>query len=186
MNAYTAAILVFAVLALAAAWLGWNYLRLRGTRVVTCPDTQKKVAVDIDALAAATTAAVGSPRFHVHGCTHWPEKRDCGQTCLAEISDSPVDCLVRTQVSRWYVGKKCAVCQRPAVEVDWYERRPGLVSPDGHLALWHEVRAEDLDDILRSYKPVCFDCYVAETFRRTHPDLVVDNPHASPPPGRAN
>ena len=31
---------------------------------------------------------------------------------------------------------------------------------------------------LATHRAVCFDCSVAETFRREHPELVLDNPWA--------
>jgi hypothetical protein len=46
----------------------------------------------------------------------------------------------------------------------------------GKARPWEEVPAETLPDVLASHRPVCFDCYVSETFRRDHPELVLDNP----------
>ncbi len=184
----TSYILVIA-LALVFVYLGARfsraYFRLRGTRVVTCPTDHSHAAVDIDARKAATTAVFGSPTFALTSCSHWPERHACGRECLREIEASPVDCLVRTRLAAWYAGRSCVQCQRAFGEIDWYERRPALLSPDGLTRVWSDVDPAHLDDVLRVCKPVCFDCHVAETFRRTHPELVLDNPYSSLPPGRS-
>jgi hypothetical protein len=161
------------------------YFRLKGERVVTCPADQTKAAVDISTGKAAAAAVFGSPAFTLTTCSHWPERRGCGQACVSQIEAAPIDCLVRTHLTRWYEGKTCAVCHRPIGEIDWYERRPAVRRPDGITEAWKDVDAVQLDDILRTHVPVCFDCHVAETFRRTHPELVLDNRYAAPPPGRA-
>ncbi len=161
------------------------YVRLRGTRVVTCPADQSKAAVEVNARKAATGALFGSPTFALTACSHWPDRHDCGQQCLNEIQAAPMDCLVRTHLTKWYEGRKCALCQRAFGTIEWHERHPALLAPDTRTLSWSDVEAARLDDVLRTHKPVCFDCHVAETFRRTHPELVLDNPHAAPPPGRA-
>jgi hypothetical protein len=164
---------------------GRAYIRLRGTRVITCPADQTRAAVDVSAGKAAATAMLGSPSFTLTSCSHWPERRGCGQQCLSQIDAAPIDCLVRTQLTAWYKDKTCALCRRPVGTIDWYERAPALLAPDGRTLPWSAVEAARLDDILRTHVPVCFDCHVAETFRRTHPELVLDNPFGAAPPGRA-
>lgn len=184
-----AAYIVVAAIAIALIYAGVRfsraYFRLRGERVVTCPADQTKAAVDINAGRAAAGAVFGSPAFHLTTCSHWPERSGCGQQCISQIESSPIDCLVRTQLGNWYQGKACAVCQRSVGEIDWYERRPALLAPDGFTVAWSDVDGTHLEDVLRTHKPVCFDCHVAEAFRRTHPELVLDNRYASPPPGRS-
>ncbi len=183
------AYLVIAAIALVLIYFGVRfgraYFRLRGERVVTCPADQTKAAVDISAGKAAAGAAFGSPTFSLTACSHWPERKDCGRQCVSQIEAAPIDCLVRTHLTTWYHDKACAICHRPVGEIDWYERRPAMLGSDGVTVVWADVDAVHLDDVLRTHKPVCFDCHVAETFRRTHPELVLDNRYASPPPGRA-
>jgi len=181
--------LIVAIIALVIACLGVRfslaYFRLRGTRVVSCPADHTQAAVDISARKAAAGAMVGKGSFTLTSCSHWPERQGCGQRCLSQIEASPIDCLVRTHLTAWYEGRTCALCLRPVGRIDWYERSPALLAPEGRTLAWSEVDAAHLDDILRTHKPVCFDCHVAETFRRTHPELVLDNPYAAPPPGRS-
>jgi hypothetical protein len=60
------------------------YLRFRGRRKVTCPETHGAVEVSVDAWHAAATALPGPPRMYVTDCTRWPERERCGQTCMAD------------------------------------------------------------------------------------------------------
>ena len=172
-------LVVFAVVLLGVAALAFvmrRYVRLRGTRVVSCPETNDAVAVEIDAGRAALTGAFGKAQFDLTGCTRWPERRDCGRECLAQIEEAPMDCLVRTKLAAWYADKSCAMCGKPFGAVDWVAHRPALMKSAGALLQWQDVKAEELSDVVASHRPVCWDCYVAETFRREHPELVIDNP----------
>ena len=85
-----------------------EYVKMRGARVIACPDNQQPAAVTVDARHAAFTAAGGHEHLRLDSCSRWPEKAGCGQECLKQIETQPMDCLVRTQVSRWYTDKACA------------------------------------------------------------------------------
>jgi hypothetical protein len=39
-----------------------------------------------------------------------------------------------------------------------------------------------MSDVMRTHEAICWDCHVAETFRRQRPDLVLDNPFAKQAP----
>lgn len=151
------------------------YVRIRGKRVVTCPETGDSVAVEVNALRAV----VGAP-LRLQECTRWPERQGCGQECLQQIESSPEGCLVRTIVRNWYRDKVCALCSRPLGQIDWYEHQPCILSPDRKILRWSEVRPESIPQFLETHAPVCWNCEVAESFRRQHPELVVDRePHKS-------
>ena len=62
-----------------------TYSRFRGVRLVSCPETQAQVKVELDATQAAVTAAVGPPEVRVKRCARWPEHADCGQECVAAM-----------------------------------------------------------------------------------------------------
>jgi hypothetical protein len=176
--------LVIALVALAVVAAGVvvarRYRQLRGTRVVSCPETHEAVGVEVDVGRAALTGAFGKTRFELTDCSRWPEHHDCGRGCLAQIEAAPVDCLVRTKLTAWYEGRSCAVCGRPIGPIDWTQQhRPGLATPDHMTIGWDEVRAERLAETLATHRPVCWNCYVTETFRRQHPELVLDNPWRS-------
>lgn len=162
---------IVVAIVLMAAWLGRRYFALRGTRIVECPETKAPAAVDIH----AAQAAIGQ-HFSLSDCSRWPEKQSCARECLAQIERAPAECLVHTVVTKWYVGKDCVVCHKPLGKIDWLERKPGLVEASGRARPWPDVPAEQLPQALAHEQPICFDCYVAATFRREHPELVLDNP----------
>jgi hypothetical protein len=161
--------------------LGRAYLRLRGERVVTCPENQARVGVEIDAVGGALTAAVGGSRVRLQDCTRWPDRVGCDQACLSQIEASPDGCLARGLLTRWYADRACLLCGAPFGEIHWHDHRPALRSPEGRTLAWAEVDVESLPDVLESHQPVCWSCHVAESFRQEHPELVVDRPSR---PGR--
>ncbi len=156
------------------------FARLRGTRVVSCPETRAVAAVEVDLAHAVSTAITGRPHFRLSDCSRWPERAGCGQECLAQVEGAPEDCLVRHLLSRWYADRECAFCRRTIGEVQWHEHRPGLLSPEGVLVEWADVPPETVPGVLVTHRAVCWNCLVAESFRRQHADLVVDRrPHAA-------
>ena len=46
----------------------------------------------------------------------------------------------------------------------------------GPSAEWAEVPANRMADSLNTNQPVCWNCHVAETFRRAYPGMVTDRP----------
>jgi hypothetical protein len=78
------------------------------------------------------------------------------------------------------------LCGKPLEEIDWLEHKPALMSPEQKTVEWHEVRAEKLPEVLSTHLPVCWNCHIAETFRREFPELVVDRPWKSRVNGSMN
>ena len=150
------------------------YLRFRGQRVITCPETQKPAAVHVNVAKAATKALFGGEQVRLDQCSRWPERQNCGQECLSQIHADPQQCLVWNIVGEWYKGKSCAYCQKPFPEMHWHDRRPALLSPERVAKQWNEIPAETLPQVFQTHLPVCWDCYIAETFRRQRPDRVLD------------
>jgi hypothetical protein len=166
---------------LAGAWM-----KYRGTRVVVCPENREMVAVKVDAGHAAFSAPRGRPDLRLESCTRWPEKAGCGQECLGQIESAPEACLLRNILADWYQGKSCAFCGRSFHAIHWHDHEPGLVAPHGAIVAWDAFRPEEVLDVLATHKPVCWDCRVAESFRRAHPELVTDRPpRPGPPPSMA-
>jgi len=163
-----------------------EYIKMRGARVITCPDNEQPAAVRVDAGHAALTSAGGHERLRLESCSRWPEKAGCGQDCLKQIEAQPMDCLVKTQVSRWYTDKTCALCGKALGLIDWTERKPALRAPDGHTVEWRDVKPETMHLLMATHAAICWDCHVAETFRRERPDLVLDNPFSDQPPPRTH
>src|SRR6266498_5446234 len=107
------------------------YLKFRGTRIISCPETCKPAAVEVDAGRAVLTEISGEPKLQLKYCSRWPELQDCGQDCLRQIELSPEECLVRNILADWYRGKKCIHCGKPIGEIDWLENKPALHTPQG-------------------------------------------------------
>jgi hypothetical protein len=159
-----------------------TWLRHRGTRVVTCPETKGPAAVRVDITHATKTIAANDPELRVRSCSHWPEREKCGQQCLAEIAAAPAECLVRTALVDWYRGSTCALCGREIGEVHWVEHKPALLTPGRETIEWSEVTAENLDRVLATHQRVCWTCHVSNALRERLPGLVIEEPE--PRPGR--
>ena len=160
--------------------VGWilsrAYLKFRGVRLVTCPETERPAAVEVDAKHAAFSTVFGQPSLQVKNCSRWPERRGCGRECLGQVEVAPEDCLVRTIVAKWYKEKSCVFCGKAIEEVNWLDHYPALLSPDRVTFEWSEILPEKLPEALATHTPVCWNCHIAQTFRRRFPELVVDRP----------
>lgn len=153
-----------------------SYFKLRGKRLVKCPETQQPAAVELDAGRVAREKLLGAPTVRLRECSRWPERQNCGQECLSQIEAAPKDCLVRNIVERWYADKVCAYCKQPIHEIEWQGHKPALLNPERKTVYWDSIPAEKLPEIFETYQPVCWNCHVTETFRREHPELVTDQP----------
>jgi hypothetical protein len=175
--------LLFVLLGLAAAYAIFRivpalrlYLRFRGKRIVSCPETRQAAAVRVSAGKAALEACVHTPHFSLSECSRWPERQDCGQKCLAQILEAPKACLVSTIINRWYQGQECVYCHKPFGEIHWHDHPPALLDSECKTVEWDKIPAEKLQDVLGTHRPVCWNCHIAKTFRQEHPELVVDRP----------
>jgi hypothetical protein len=177
----TEAYLIVIVLAASASyfgvkWLVRAYSRYHGTKIVKCPETGRPAIVEVDALHASLTSTVGHPDIRLKNCSRWPLNEQCGQECLTDLDVAPGQCLVSGVLMRWYRGKTCVYCGKPFEELQWIDHKPALKCPEGSLVRWTEVSVENLSAVLETHLPVCWDCYIAQSFRRDHPDLVVYRP----------
>jgi hypothetical protein len=150
--------------------------REAGERVITCPETLTSEVVRLDAGRAALSDLRGDKQLRLESCSRWPEKADCGQECLAEIESAPDGCLVRERLEGWYRGAECALCGMSIGPLQWFEYRPGLLTPDRKAVSWDEIPAKDLPASLAADKPICADCLQAESFRQKFPDQALDDP----------
>jgi hypothetical protein len=150
------------------------YLTFRGKRLIICPETHHTEAIDVAAREAALTALFGAPTLRLDRCSRWPERQDCGQACLQQVEADPDKCLLWNIVSKWYEGQRCVYCHKPFERLQHLDHPPALIGPDHATAEWNQFRPEQLPMIFSTFKPVCWNCHVAETFRRVHPELLVD------------
>ena len=71
-------LIVFASLLPKAVRVVRSYIRFRGKRLVTCPETQRPAAVEVDAARAALSASTGLEHLELQRCSRWPERAGCG------------------------------------------------------------------------------------------------------------
>jgi hypothetical protein len=171
-------IVVIAAVILAVRAFLRAYLKYHGMRVVTCPETERYAAVEMDAPHAALTCLLGPSQLRLSSCSRWPERQDCPQDCIWQIDVSPIGCRLRDIVTGWYVGKECVFCHRLFEQIHWLEYQPALLSPDGRIVEWDTIRPEAIPDALVTHKPVCSQCKFLEGFRKEHPELVTERPWA--------
>jgi hypothetical protein len=149
------------------------YVRYRGKRIVTCPETNLPVSTEINPALAACTWLATQPRFVVTACSRWPEHAGCAQACALQIEASPEETLVRNIVTRWYAERNCVYCAKPIAAIGGLVS-PALLTSDGQLCEWADVAADDLPRFLASSVAVCATCELAEDFRRRFPERVSD------------
>lgn len=156
------------------AWRRW-----RGVRLVTCPETSRAAAVTVDTVHAATTAFLeGSPDIRLSGCSRWAVRGPCRQPCLPSLTRAGDAATVDALMTKWYSGQTCALCGRSVGPVTSHARTPALAGPDGLTVEWRALQPERLVDLFGTHRAVCWDCHLAESFRRLNPDLYVDRPAA--------
>ena len=136
MNISTLILAAIAVLLIGAVGFGLTmgvraYLRYRGKRVITCPETANHAAVHVDVVNAAREAVFGKQHIRLDQCSRWPERQNCGQDCLSQIEADPEGCMV-----------------------------------------WH--LPENLPAVFQNFLPVCWNCFIAENYRRQRPEQLVD------------
>lgn len=151
------------------------WARLRGARIVTCTATGYPAAVRINRFRAAIGALSSrNPTVGIAHCSNWANGRSCDQGCITEALAS--ESTPQSIVARWYAGKTCVYCAHPIGALKPFGHHAALRSRQGTTREWSDVPPDCLLDALRTDSPVCWNCHVAETLRRVHPDLVTDRP----------
>ena len=82
------------------------YIRYRDSRLIICPDNGEAAIVEVDAVHAALTSALGQPDIRLQNCWRWPIHQACGQECLVQLDVAPArvsgsrrfDEVVRVQI----------------------------------------------------------------------------------------
>ena len=185
------AYIIVAALVVVAIFFGVRFFirsseKFGGSRVIVCPETGRQAMVEVDTRRAALTSLVGQTDIRLESCWRWPLNKDCGQECLLQLDVAPDDCLVRSVLSKWYRGKKCAFCKRSFGELDLVDHKPALLNPEGVTVEWSAIPISAVNEAMATYQPVCWNCHIARTFRREHADLVVDRSFRQPSCSRAS
>lgn len=178
--------LVAGIVIVTTAWfLGQRFLRaylhFSSAGVVICPETGKQAMVEVDARRAALTSIMGQTDVRLNACWRWPLKQDCGQECLVQFAVAPPECLVGSVLMKWYRDRTCAFCERPFGELELIDHKPALVNRQGTTLEWGAISLPNLLDVMRTHKPVCWNCHIAQTFRREHSDLIVERSYSRQP-----
>jgi hypothetical protein len=85
------------------------------------------------------------------------------------------DAATAARLKQFFEGKQCAACSRPIPPVHAGELRPGLLNASAQEAIaWDDVLAANLASTLETHVAICSNCLIIGTFRRQHPELVVD------------
>ncbi len=150
------------------------YFAYRGKRLITCPESHTPEAVEVAAKEAAVGAFLNEPTLRLNECSRWPERQGCGQECLKQIEINPENCLVWNIVAKWYEGKSCVFCHKEINPLHHMDHVPALLAPDGTTTEWKQIQPQKLPEVFETHRPVCWNCHVAEVFRRLYPELVVD------------
>ena len=168
-----AVLLVYLVIALRT----WS--RVRGTRVVVCPETQQPVAVKVDVGHAVASALWEKADVKLTSCSRWPERQDCDQPCVRQIETTPAETAPTTIAAHFFTGERCAICTRPIEAPNRMTLQPGFMDATTHkVQSWDEVPPQDLAEAMATRRPLCANCTLAETFRQRFPDRVTDRlPH---------
>ena len=88
---------------------------------------------------------------------------------------NPHDAATTAQLRRFFEGKVCAACGRPIPPVHLGDQRPGLLNHETREEIaWDDIPAANLSATLDRHAPICSHCLIVESFRRQHPELVVD------------
>ena len=170
---------MIAALIVAAIIFGIRYFvrasqKFGGERVIICPETGKQAMVEVDVRRAAISTLLGRTDLRLENCWRWPIRQDCGQECLLQLDAADEECLVRSVLEKWYRDKTCAFCRRPFDELDLIEHKPALLNSEGVTVEWKHVPLTEVMQAMAVALPVCWNCHIAQTFRREHADLVVD------------
>jgi hypothetical protein len=89
--------MTFAAASSPVAWAGVRAYRLYGSaRLVTCPETMESVLVKIHATRAIASKLTGGNQLRLRSCSRWPEKKDCDQACVGQLTASPDGCRARS------------------------------------------------------------------------------------------
>ena len=187
----TAAYFIVTMILATALYFGIRWLvracsKYRGIKIVACPETASCAVVEVDALHASLTSIVGRPDIRLESCSRWPMKSQCGQECLANLDVAPGECLVSGSLMRWYRGRNCVYCGKPAEELQWMDHKPALQTSGGKFLERRGVPVKNFSMVLKTHLPVCWNCYIAQSSREGHPAKVIDGPWQHSIPGDAD
>jgi len=173
---------VMAALIVAAAFSGWGvwyagrafrrWRRFGSECPVLTLETRQPATVHIDvALSSVATDSGSAPASH-QSRSPSVEAVACDQSGLetAHLPEGSASAVVK----EWARARTCAMCRGPVTESWFAGHHIALLEPTGMTREWVDVGADRLALALATSLPLCWNCHVAATFRRMHPELVTD------------
>lgn len=148
----------------------------QGKMVVTCPETHRPAAVKVATWRAFLAGLVGQRRVRLCACSRWPEREGCAQDCLCQIESNPEAHKAWSIAANWFEGKQCIYCGTAIGPVNHLDRTPALLNAERKTRQWDQIPTEQLPEALWASQPVCWNCHIAETFKREFPDRVTCRP----------
>jgi hypothetical protein len=172
---------VAASLFLRGAFRAWR--SYRGVHVIQCPETRKPAAVRVDTGHFALSSVMNDPPdVQLASCSRWPERAGCDEACVPQIEHDPIETRIDTILRDVFANHSCALCGRRINGVPTVGHKPAFLGPDGRTTPCTTIAPEHVYDLVKTHRLICWDCEVAETFRREHPELVIDAPVGQPRP----
>jgi hypothetical protein len=124
--------------------------------------------------AVASGLVEHATRIALRTCSRWSERGECDARCVDEAVE-PAS-TTRAIIDRAMKGKPCALCGKIIERTAFLDHYAAFLLPDHSTREWPQVAPERLQETARTHPPVCWDCHVAESFRRQFPELVTDRP----------
>lgn len=166
---FVAVLLVYLVIAVR------TWTRARGPRIVVCPETQRPVAVNVDVGHAITSALWEKADLRLTSCSQWPDHEGCDQPCVRQIEAAPSETEPRTIAAHFFSNARCAICNRPIEPLSRMTLQPGFMNPSTRMVdTWDDVPPQDLPQAIATWRPLCSNCTLAESFRQKFPDRVTE------------
>lgn len=169
-----AALVVWGIWYAQRAWRVWR--DLHGDRVVICPETGRPAVVRFD-VARAVTSDGGASAIPLDSCSRWGERGACDQPCAAaaRAPETSTTAMVRD----WAGTRTCVSCGSALLASEKSGHHFALQDAAGVSREWVDVAGTELPVALTTCLPLCWNCHVAESFRRQYPDLVTDRDTAA-------
>jgi hypothetical protein len=169
------ALLVVAVLLVYLVIAVRTWVRVRGKRLVVCPETKLPVAVKVDVGHAVASALWERPELQLTSCSRWPERGECAQPCVRQIETAPDATSPRAIAAHFFGNEHCVICSHPIEPPGHMTLQPGFMNPETHeVDTWDGLPLQDLARAMATWRPLCANCTLAESFRRTFPDRSTD------------
>src|SRR5689334_14572409 len=135
------------------------------------PATKQAATALID--AALTSAVESVPAQDLSQSSPGSDSQSAIDAACIEAGHLP-EASASVAVKEWARGRSCAMCRGPVTESWFAGHHIALLEPTGMTREWVDVGADRLALALATSLPLCWNCHVAATFRRTHPELVTD------------